>query len=635
MPQPKGDLDISYFGTPGAPLCGGVDYSRPYTALEPQFLAPGTVNTSQHNGYLCSSPWMGQSPYSTPFANNEWVMGISPSFKTLAGGGEVQLTTIIVTNIAVYQAQGPGSSTASALTQGSLNLVHTFGPGELSAQYTGYGNTLSFVEVSQILFIAGPAINGILAYNFNTSTFGFATTYVSATYLIELNGRLFGAQCRFPGGGGTGTALLNTVAWSGVGAFIGSGGSDPWNPANGLGGGFAQLQDTPDAITGLANIGRSAIIFRQNGLSQADPNSSFQTSGIQPFTFYHLWSSFQGIGAFEGSVAQYGDKVIFRADDNVYVMSISGGLAPVGTRVIERIQDDYRTANTQRAITDAADNINLAGFWYFGSIVDIEGQLHYLLTFTSYTVDPSVSLTPITKAFVYDYNLSEQAWHVWDSSTYVRPSSASTPAFLGFSCAITQTSDFFLLPVATGPPQATAYTGQNYLMFGSFTGYGTIAAQTLAGVLNIFVPAFYGFTTNPITSYVANLYVPVALPQTTIVFRGENFMPGRKNTSRRFRFQADNAPIQGAPAGAQQTAQVNVQGANSSQTGGLIPMAGNAATAGLPIQTYYGDFSLSDETVQVTLKGVVLDTANANKTLPGFRLASAGIVLNDTVGSQQ
>ena len=86
------------------------------------------------------------------------------------------------------------------------------------------------------------------------------------------------------------------MAWSGVGAYVGSGGSDPWDPANLLGGGFNELSDIPDQISGMATVGTSAIVHGGNGVSQIDPNPGYSTSGIQPFIFYHLLEQYEWCG---------------------------------------------------------------------------------------------------------------------------------------------------------------------------------------------------------------------------------------------------------------------------------------------------------------------------------------------------
>ena len=79
---PKGEFEVTYFGGTDntGNTCGGLDYSRPYTALDKNHLAPGSVNLQNINGFLCSSPWLGTSPYATSFSAGEFVIGISPVY---------------------------------------------------------------------------------------------------------------------------------------------------------------------------------------------------------------------------------------------------------------------------------------------------------------------------------------------------------------------------------------------------------------------------------------------------------------------------------------------------------------------------------------------------------------------------
>jgi hypothetical protein len=534
-PQPKGEQEVVY-GTPW----GGVDYSRPYNALDPQFLAPGSINTSQINGFLTSSPWLASDPYGgIPFAVDEWVMGISPlltvPFSTFT---TVKSFTVIVTNKGVYYTT-PATGGLPTVTPGSAVLLHTWLAGELNTPFICPGNTISFVEIAGVLYFTGLALKGIFIVDASSTfppTFATATTYVAAAYLIELDGRLVAAECTFPGGGGTGVNALPTIAWSGPGLYAGSGASDPWNPVNNLGGGFNELSDTPDEITGLAGIGRSALILRLNGISQMDPNPGTSNSGLQPFTFYHLWASAQGVGAYRNTVAQFGAQVVFRSSDNIYSISIGAGLQGLGNRIINKINGDQRSLDNNGTLVNALDFT--PGYWYFASIVNIAGQLHYLLTLSSVRVNSTYVAT------VYDCNLSEtSAWHIWDlASTYFLQSGASLP-LKGFSCPITSCAEIGNTGLVTKKIQL----GFHFLLFGAFKRLGPQISPPLAyvtgGVVDQFVPFDYDFNSDPITAFAFPVYPPLAMPQSNIVFRAEIISLGHKVSTRRLRIQADNAPI--------------------------------------------------------------------------------------------
>lgn len=630
---PKGDQETLY-GTPW----GGLDYSRPYNALDPPFLAPGTVNTSQINGFLTSAPWVAGSPYNFTFATGEFIMG---SFKVTVYGVSTTVVTsftLVVTNVGVYYSSSP-SQTGVSLAQFNLTSIHTWSGGELTAMYVVPGNAVSFVEVNGVVYFTALGLNGIFSVDASATfppTFAQATDYVSASYIIELGGRLFVAQCRFPGGGGTGTTVLPTVAWSGPGEYAGSGGSDPWNPVNSLGGGFNELSDVPDVITGLAGIGRSALISRFNGISQADPNPGTSNSGIQPYTFYHLWASAQGVGAYPNTFVQYGAQVTFLSSDNVYSISISSGLQPMGNRIIPRIITDQTAAGTATGVANTGTFT--PGYWYFASIINIAGQLHYLLQFTSYSYRiVAAARVGIFQAIVYDCNLAEgNAWHVWDQSAY---GAVTTTPFNGFSCPILQTTDSFAVTGRSSTPTQLTF---NFLLIGGISGFGTLPSYTLSGQIFQYVPLSYDFASSPFNTFVAALFSPLAVASTTITFRAEVGTLGHKLTVRRLRIQADNAPNPLAVAGAEQQARVTFTGQlNNSDTATLAweqnenagqpaPfMQGNDPPLGMPIQTYYGDAEISDELVQPSLTVLPNDGTNSSAWVPMFRIATASLIWVD------
>jgi hypothetical protein len=632
----KGEQETIY----GGPW-SGVDYSRPYNVLDPSFIAPGSVNTSQINGFLTSSPWLAKSPYAQNLGAGEYVLGMFPLslFGLFPVIEQAQSWTLVITNLKVYAAiNSPGTTFAL----GVMILIHTWTT-EIDSTFLIPGNAVAFVEVNGIVFFTGLMLNGVFYVNGNVPTnpvFGQATNYVSAANIIELDGYLFVAQCRFPGGGGTGTGVLPTVAWSGPGSYIGSGASDPWNPANLLGGGFNELAEVPDLITGLAGIGRSALIFRPTGISQADPNPGSSNSGIQPFTFYHLWSSPQGVGAYQGTIAQYGQAVYFRSSDNAYSISISAGLSPIGTRIIPKIVADQRTVDNLPSVFNPSNPLNTG--WYFSSIVNVAGQLHYLIAFSSLTLTPALALQ--TSAVVYDYNISENAWHLWDMTKYLQQNGAGNSC-LGFSCPIVSAADVSGGAYSGGT--VSAAVASRYFLFGALTGYGTPSALSFSGAVNQFVFWDYDFASNWIAAPFNILYAPLAMPNTTINFRAEVGTLGHKLTVRRLRIQADNAPLPSFSAGSQQQATVTFTGALAgnvqskplawTQTSGqtVLYMQGNTAPIAAPIQTYYGDPVVSDEMVQPSLSSLVADPANPWNSLPAFRIATASLVWEDPKSTTQ
>lgn len=646
MPTPKGELETVY----GSPW-GGVDYSRPYNVLDPQFLAPGSVNTSQINGFLTSSPWVGASPYSDALAANEFVIGIFYPLPTALNpaAGTLYSTTLIVTNLNVY-VTGISSFSGGNVAPSPLVVLHTWDQGvETDVDYLVPGNCVSFCEVNGTVYFTGLMLSGIFSttQTGDTTSFAVATTYVSAAYLIELAGYLFAAECRFPTGGGTGTGVLPTVAWSGPGEYAGSGGSDPWNPVNMLGGGYNLLADVPDQITGLAGIGRSALIFRNDGVSQADPNPGTANSGLQPFTFYHLWASSEGVGAFQGTVSQFGQQVTFLSSDNVYSISINAGLQALGPRIIPKIIRDHTAASNLAGVGIPTSGFHMGtgspSVWYFSSIINIDGQLHYLLTFSAYTLpNGSAAQTPTATSLVYDFNFSENAWHLWDFQKYLQQGGAGQ-AFLFPSCPIVAVSESYS---QVGGTAAQYNVSGLHVLMGMFTSYAPVANPNPQGQIFQLVPWSYDFASDPITPYVASIYPVASIPNTTITMRAEVISLGHKISIRRLRVQADNAPLPSFAAGSQQQALAVFTGMIEGTLSAVLAwtdanskiqpyMQGNYPSQGAAIQTYYGSVTLSDEMIQPSLATVIADPSNPWNSMPAFRIATMSLIMLDAGATTQ
>lgn len=646
MAQPKGEFDITYFGDPAKPALAGVDYSRPHTALPPHHLAPGTLNCTQHNNFLTSSPWIAAHPF-TSFspAAGEFVMGtFSAQWINAAQGGLAMQTTVVVTNRGVYYIN---LLNAGAGNWGYNNtvLVHTWIGPDLNNLYPpAPGQQAAFVQVNGVVYISGLWLTGIFQLALSTNTFSQTTAFVAAKYLGELAGRMIALQCVFPGGGGTGTSPLPTVAWSALGIY------NAWDPGVNPNAGFNELADVADQITGFATIGRSGFILRQNGITEMDPNPGYSTSGIQPFVFAHLWASQDGVGAYDGSLAQFGQSFMFRSSDNVYAFSLSNGVVPVGDKIIRRMLIDWRAQGT---LIGVAGNFGTVVFsptqWYTAGLVPISGELHYLLAFSAYKVNFSVSTTAIqTVCYVYDYNLSEDAWHVWDMSSYWQQHTQGAP-FLGITAPIvkTKTPTFGNYLVGVGS-QSLGYL-EHFLVPG-MTSYGSdYSHQSYSGTLFQFVPFDYDISNTWLTSYVSPIYPLLAMPQSVIKTRSEVSSPGHKATARRVRVQANNAPQPSIAATSSQQADATLTGTGSSATNavGFTAFAANSGTGPVPsgfqgnsaaaafqaIQTYYSDVRLTDELCQATITGRVADATNPWLTLPAFRISSISLVGSDPIVS--
>jgi len=527
------------------------------------------------------------------------------------------------------------------LAKQTLVLLHTWGGADFDPAFLFLGRPCSFVTISNVTYIAGIMLNGIFQFDQTTLTFSQTTNYVSGDFILDLDGRLVVAECRFPTGGGTGTAELPTIAWSAVGVYT------DFDPLLNPQAGFNLLGDVPDVITGMAGMGRSACIFRTNGISQMDPNGSFSTSGIQPFTFYHLWASPQGVGAFRGSVAQFGQQVMFRSSDNVYLMSLSGGLNAAGTKIQPKIDSDYDAAIQHISFISVSVVATINGPWYLASIIEISGQLHYLLTFNSPQLDSTINADFV--CMVYDFNISEQSWSLWDIRQYASQSNANFAGMAFFTTPIAQILNYSSGITAPLSP-VSVNSGTGFYLFGALTSVGVISSGTLnpTGQILQIVPFNYDFASNPYTATISAVFTPLSLPQTTIFFRGEVISLGHKISTRRLRIQADNAPLPATVAGSQQKAQVTFYGMGfNPQTGvqltqqaPLLNMQGNAAAKGAAIQTYYGDAVLSDEIVQAVITPVIYPGSFGSPISPWLylwfpRLATVSLIGIDATSTTQ
>ncbi len=637
MAGAKGEWE-QIFGGPW----GGIDYSRPYNVIEKNSLAPGSVNTQQINGFLTSSPWVASSPYSTTFAAGEVVFGIfEVDFGQGRGPYAQSHQTLIVTNQGVYESTG-GATGGAQYTPKTLHLVHAWAPGEVEANVIGNGSLVTFVQLWQgatsfpTIFFTAHWLNGVFKYAplpGGAGTLTTATLYVCGAYLIELSGRLVIGECRFPTGGGpSGVNVLSaTIAWSGVGAYEGAGVNDPWNPANfatllGNVGGFNLLTDVPDQVTGLASMGRSALIFRDNGISQMDPGPS----GIDPWLFYHLWNSVQGVGASPNTVSQFGETCVFLSSNNVYVIGMQSGVSPLGDKIIAKILEDARIAGLKGGV---ANDVGGAGttfpYWYVSNIVNIAGELHYLLVFSSFTVPlPDGSLTGTPTCYCYDLNMSEGGWNFWDFGQYFQQDGTTNAGFLTCSFPPTRAIDSTLSAVVVSGTPVGLTTLARHLLFGAYTAVTTPPTPISRGQLFQLVPLDYDANTNPYSNYWAPIYPPLAIPGTTIKFRGEVISIGHKVTFRRLRMQSMNAPFPATVAGEQQHISVTFTGSlTGPQSSPEIPMDPDTT-----MHTYYGDVLLDDEMVQASINPKIEGTTPW-VNLAMLRLSTVSLVGNDTKGS--
>lgn len=236
---------------------------------------------------------------------------------------------------------------ASALV-GSVAVTGIPVAGQLSWKTVNQTTYMSAAGMSQILQIAIDPVTTAV-------TFTQLTAYLGCKFLGELNGRLLALN----------VSQLQTgpppfvqnfpyqVAWSAGGQQYGI-----WNPldlsGNATGAGFNNLPDVEDEITGGLFIGPTVYVIRRAGITEITPLNS----GIMPFNFDHMWASHKGVGTiFPQTIAQYGPKGAFVANDDIYSIGLEG-LGVIGGAAKRAIYADLMASNFNIQGSMTALNIN-------------------------------------------------------------------------------------------------------------------------------------------------------------------------------------------------------------------------------------------------------------------------------------
>ena len=209
-------------------------------------------------------------------------------------------------------------------------------------------------------------------------------------------------------------------AWSFPSAY---GSFDPNSVS--LGGGFDQLTEARGLITGLAIFEAVCFIAHNGGFTEATPNTA--VGNIEPFTFNPLWAADQGVVCRYGSMAQYGAMVCFLGYDQPYQLSPSG-LVPFGNQIASLVQN----FSQWNATTSFAGGFFGITSGIFGSIIEIEGEKHYILSFVS--IDPNIMTPSLRFTTFYDCNLTNQAWTTWSLAC-----SQTCPIYQSYDTQITTT----------------------------------------------------------------------------------------------------------------------------------------------------------------------------------------------------
>lgn len=209
---------------------------------------------------------------------------------------------------------------------------------------------LTWKTINQTTYLSAPGLTQLyqIAIDPITSaiTFTELTDLLGCKFLGEFNGRLIALNV-YQLQTGSPPFVQNfpyQIAWSAGGQQYGI-----WNvldgSGNATGAGFNNLPDVEDEITGALFIGPTVYIIRRAGITEM----TALNSGIQPFNFDHMWSSHKGVGTvFPDTIAQYGPKGVFVANDDIYTIGLDGigTIAGTAKRAIYR---DLKTASIVKA----------------------------------------------------------------------------------------------------------------------------------------------------------------------------------------------------------------------------------------------------------------------------------------------
>jgi len=386
----------------------------------------------------------------------------------------------------------------------------------------------------------------------------------------------------------TNTHFPDYFAWSFPSAF---GSFDPNSIS--LGGGFDQLTEARGLITGLAIFEAVCFIAHNGGFTEATPNTT--VGNIEPFTFNPLWSADQGVVCRQGSMAQYGAMVCFLGYDQPYQLSPSG-LTPFGDQISSLVQN-----LSYWPITGFLQSSGI-----FGSIVEIEGEKHYLIVFASYD-DSFGSTHPLDVfSYVYDANLKTNSWTTW----FYQGLFISAPIYQSYDSQ----------EVAGVYPFAV---NDNWLLVATNTSSWISSGGNLGQVL----------VGQQLYNSTASTFFPGSL---NVVFRTETPAMAIPQTTRRLLVEYENLPVHG---GLSPQIGVTLFGQPEPDSTGAQAPISNTATVVLP------NFALSETvipnavlTVKAEMQGTALTTSATTlqiQTTTQVRLIRVALIAETTKSELQ
>lgn len=443
-----------------------------YTFSPPYPSEGSHVGTVVIGGWLYFSSSMARGVYATKGSTVIEVSAHNGSQPFIGGDFLFTLSNrLCIGNVIGGDGNQTGSVTSASVTTGgtgypaSGSVTFTGGGGQsATGTFTATGGVITAITItnggSGFLSAPTPSIVG-------TTGTGFTGTATISGFISN----------------STNTNYPDYVAWSFPFAADALSPSIFFDPNSTLlGGGFSEINEARGLITGVAVFEAVGMIAHNGGFTEMVPNTSSSVgSNIEPFTFAPLWSADQGVVCRYGSMAQYGAMCCFLGYDQPYQLS-PGGLTPFGSGIASLVQN-YSLWNDAQVFAGGYSGINPG---IYGSIVQIEGEKHYLLVFSEQNGDSANRATRQTQ--VFDCLIASDAWSVWNlgaSITVTAPiyQSEDVQFYNGSPVPLNVSrDDWILVPYIQGGVSFTATLGRLALGNTLYQNTATVLQSTSSSV---------------------------------------------------------------------------------------------------------------------------------------------------------
>jgi hypothetical protein len=207
-------------------------------------------------------------------------------------------------------------------------------------------------------------------------------------------------------------------------------------------------------------------------------------------------------------MAQYGTTACFLSNDNAYSLT-PNGLTPIGNNIANLLENQtYTEVNPSIWEWGAYPNAGL-----YGSIVVMEGELHYLLCASSAGV---IGTSATADTQVLDYNMANTSWNLWEYPGYTA------------TCPIVQSVDNQIMPIHLS--SRTYIANDNWLLVGWYAGSSGIAYVHQMLTVNQLMQM----------TGLGNLGTQIFAPTLSVQFRTESPAVARLLQERRIAFEYEN-----------------------------------------------------------------------------------------------